>query len=48
MAEVLIMKIVNKYRFKADMQTDNQEQFSTLEKNSAQVFVKHYVKSKVE
>jgi ribosomal protein L11 methylase PrmA len=33
MAEFVIMKIVNKYRFRADMQTDNQEQFSKLEKN---------------
>jgi hypothetical protein len=48
MSEVVIIKITNKYRFKADMRTDVQEQFSKLEKNSAQVFVKHNVKSKVE
>jgi len=42
------MKIVNKYPFKVDMQADNQEQLSKLEKNSTRVLVKSTVKSKVE
>ena len=48
MAEIVIMKIMNKYWFKVDMRTDNQKQLSNLEKNSVQVLVKPNVKSKVE
>jgi hypothetical protein len=48
MAETVITKIMNKYRFKVDMRADNQEQLSKLEKNSMRVFVKPNVKSKVE
>ena len=48
MAGIVIMKIMNKYRFKVDMRADNQEQLSNLEKNSMRVLVKPNVKSKVE